>query len=120
MTINDFGHVLAALRSEKRLTINDISQKSGLSGAYISNLERNKRQNPSRSSIKKLADALSVSHEYLLQAAGYAVDSHDNEPADLYAVLKNRPVKYKGSLLTDRQADIIDALIDELIKGGRC
>lgn len=51
------GNKIRHLRKSRKLKLNDIAEKSGLSVSYISQLERNLVE-PSLSSLKKIASAL--------------------------------------------------------------
>jgi len=46
---------------DKRVTIYDIAKKTGLTPGYISNLERGQRSNPSKTTMKIIAEALGKS-----------------------------------------------------------
>ena len=50
------------LRKQRNLTLAELSMRSGLTTAYLSMIERGKRQ-PSMQSIQKIADALQVDKE---------------------------------------------------------
>lgn len=58
------GERIKELRTKKRWTITDLSQRSGLSLAMISSLENGTR-NASKKTIKILADLFKVSEEWL-------------------------------------------------------
>lgn len=55
------GRNFARLRREKRLTQEQVADRSGLSQQYISDLERGRR-NPTVITLYELAQALGVSH----------------------------------------------------------
>ena len=61
-----FGARLRETRGRK--TLRDLSMESGVSIAYISDLERGILKNPSLSTLSKIARALGVSVDYLLGA----------------------------------------------------
>ena len=52
---------IKTIRLKKRLTITDLSRKSGLSRAYISLLENGIRKNPSHEVMEKIAEGLGKS-----------------------------------------------------------
>lgn len=54
------------LRNSKNMTQQQLSRKSGVSQAYINELENGKKSNPSINVISKLAEALGVSAKDLL------------------------------------------------------
>lgn len=55
------GNKLKDKRKELEMSIYDVSEKSGLSTTYISNLENNNRANPSKDVMEKIAKALGSS-----------------------------------------------------------
>lgn len=55
-----FGERLHQLRKERRWTLAQLSQRSGLSVSHISSLERGTRTKPSMEVVAKLANALQV------------------------------------------------------------
>ncbi|WP_010283057.1 helix-turn-helix domain-containing protein [Bacillus timonensis] len=62
----NLGEKLKEIRKEKRLTIADLAQKTGLSNGYLSNVERN-LNSPTIESLRKIVDALSISLVELFQ-----------------------------------------------------
>lgn len=65
-TANAFGRRLRHWRTERGVTLRDVSDSSGISIAYLSDLERGKLVNPTLDTLTALADALSVSLNELL------------------------------------------------------
>lgn len=62
---NTFGNNLKKYRTEKKIGINELGRKIGVSGAYISALETGKKQNPSLDMIGKLSNALNIPSSFL-------------------------------------------------------
>ena len=69
--MDDFGRYLRRLRQERDLTLKQVQLASGVSNAYISQLERGRRKSPHPDILKGLAKAYGVPVEDLLRAAGY-------------------------------------------------
>ncbi len=65
-----FGQRLRQLRLSKGMTVVRLGEATGLSQAYISSLENGSRQSPTLKTIRRLAEALSVPVEELLEDAG--------------------------------------------------
>lgn len=61
-----FGEYLKELRLERKLHLRDVEVRSGISNAYISQLENGNRGIPTIKTLKKLADAYDVSIESLV------------------------------------------------------
>jgi len=60
-----FQDILRRVREQKQMSQSDLAEKAGLQPAAISHFE-NGRRAPSFANLRKLADALSVSIDYLL------------------------------------------------------
>ena len=64
----DLGTLLRRLRGE--LSLRDVNRLCGVSGSYLSQIERGQRR-PGRSLVLKLAEAYDVDGEELLKRAGH-------------------------------------------------
>ena len=71
--IEDFGALLRRLRGD--LSLRDVNRLCGVSGSYLSQIERGQRM-PGRNLVLKLAEAYGVDGEELLKRAG-----HTGQPA---------------------------------------
>jgi len=65
--MSNLGEKIRKLRSEKELTIPDLTKLTGVTAATISDIERGRIANPSVYSIHKIARALQVDISYLLE-----------------------------------------------------
>lgn len=65
-TSGHFGERLRRWRSDRGVTLRDVSESSGISIAYLSDLERGKLANPTLDTLTALAAALGVSLNELL------------------------------------------------------
>lgn len=63
----DIGKKLKDWRIEKKLSQTDLSKKSGVSQSQISSIESGLKENPGIITMKKLADALEITVEDLLE-----------------------------------------------------
>ena len=59
------GTAIKLCRGRKKLTLSELSEKSGLSVSYISLLENNKRD-PNLSKVESISDALNIPLSLLL------------------------------------------------------
>jgi SOS regulatory protein LexA len=66
-----FGLYLRELRKNKKISMKKLEELSGVSNAYISNLENGKRGIPSPEVLKKLHGPLGVSYDELMERAGH-------------------------------------------------
>jgi SOS regulatory protein LexA len=69
--IKEFGNYLKKLRKENGLTIRQLTEKSGVSNAYLSQLETGKRGLPKPEILAKLHGPLGVGYDELMEKAGY-------------------------------------------------
>lgn len=67
----ELGAYLKQLRLDKKLTIRQLEKMSGVSNAYISQLENDKRGLPTPDVLKKLHEPLGVGYDELMEKAGY-------------------------------------------------
>ncbi|ACZ61379.1 hypothetical protein DhcVS_217 [Dehalococcoides mccartyi VS] len=67
----NLGQFLKSLRDRQRMSLRDAEKESGVSNAYIAQLEKGDRPAPSPDILKKLAKAYNVTVRELLMRAGY-------------------------------------------------
>ena len=69
------GEYLATLRASKGLSLRDVEETtdSGVSNAYLSQLEHGKITKPSPNILHTLASAYGVPYETLMEKAGYII-----------------------------------------------
>ncbi|MBR0612370.1 helix-turn-helix domain-containing protein [Bacillus safensis] len=110
----NFGAYLRALREEKKLSVNQLAMYSEVSAAGISRIENGKRGIPKPLTIKKLAGALKVPYEDMMQAAGYieeasSVHQHDEDDLAL-SKIKEAAAQYELADLEIFDGDIWSTL----------
>lgn len=66
----DFNY-FKALRESKSLTLREVESKTGVSNAYLSQLESGKIKQPSPLYLHKLADLYEVGYSILMEKVGY-------------------------------------------------
>jgi HTH-type transcriptional regulator, competence development regulator len=76
---NSLGKFLQAAREQKKLTLRAVEQETGVSNAYLSQLESGKIKQPSPVFLHKLSDLFEVSYTDLLSLAGYPIPSSEEE-----------------------------------------
>jgi repressor LexA len=67
----EFGNYLKHIRKEKGLSLRKLEELSGVSNAYLSQLENGKRGMPTPEILKKICGPLEVPYEELMEKAGY-------------------------------------------------
>lgn len=63
------GNNIASIRKQRGYTLSELSEKTGISKSYLSNIERNLKQNPSIHVMEKIAEVLKVDIKTLLKIA---------------------------------------------------
>lgn len=94
-------------RTELKMTAKKLSEETGLTPAYISQLENGKRENPSTDVMDKIADALHTTIDYLLnrtedtelQKAEDKIDKYTEQDKLFFSKYKNLNDNAKKQLL---------------------
>lgn len=102
--MKDFGKYLKNLRLMQRLTLREVENKTGVSNAYISQIERGIRRAPSPQILKKIAPLYKVTVKELLEAAGY---------------LEKKELSFEDNLKYDQDAQTIFRGYEKLSHGAR-
>lgn len=66
-----FGDGLRTARELRNLSLREVEAATGISNAYLSQLEHNKIKKPSPHFLHKLAALYEISYEFLMEQAGY-------------------------------------------------
>lgn len=74
---------LKDLRETKKLSLREVEKRTGISNAYLSQLERGDAENPTPQKLQKLASCYGVPYVDLMKAAGYLKESGRVGPTDL-------------------------------------
>lgn len=69
--MNGIGRALSQARNRKGLSLRAVEAATGISNAYLSQLESGKVREPSPNMLFKLAELLEIPYETLLSLAGY-------------------------------------------------
>jgi transcriptional regulator with XRE-family HTH domain len=131
MTEN-FGEYLRTLRLEKRYSLREVEELSGVSNSYLGLIERGQRPIPGADILKKLAPVYDVPIRDILVAAGYLKDedvslSEEDEVEMAFRFVMNDPryksgTRIKGGLNTEVKRFIVEmyekATGKKLLPGG--
>ena len=63
------GINISTIRKQRGFTLSELSERTGISKSYLSNIERNLKQNPSIHVMEKIASVLKVDLKALLKIA---------------------------------------------------
>ncbi|MGN7479008.1 helix-turn-helix domain-containing protein [Solibacillus silvestris] len=69
--MTDFGAYIKKIRDSKGMTLNQVAMYAEISAAQLSRIETGKRGTPKPQTIEKIAQALKVDYNDLMQIAGY-------------------------------------------------
>ncbi|OXM85233.1 XRE family transcriptional regulator [Paenibacillus rigui] len=85
------GNNIASIRKQRGFTLSELSERAGISKSYLSNIERNLKQNPSIHVMEKIAAVLNVDIKTLLKIAAdpVAMQPLDKEWIDFIRDLKD-------------------------------
>jgi len=108
--MESFPEYLQRLRAHLKLSYRDASAKTGISTAYLQQLEHGTRGTPKPDILKKLALAYGISVKEMMQVAGYLDDPNppkstltDQEEIELaFSYVMNDPRYQWGARLSGR------------------
>lgn len=78
-----FGSGLKTAREMRNLSLREIEQATGISNAYLSQLENGKIKKPSPHFLHKLASLYGIGYEQLMEAVGYVQSTKTGGPKTL-------------------------------------
>ena len=102
------GAYLRALRESMRMKLREVEEASGVSNAYLSQLETGKIGKPSPHILHKLASVYNVPYEMLMDRAGYLDGTDGRRGEDEPAVRGSRiPASALRDLTTDEEEAVL-------------
>ena len=133
----EFGEYIRKIRKEKGISARELSRRTGISQAYLSQLETGKYKNPTKKVVIDLANGLNISRVEPLRKAGYLSEEDYqiiNELKDFneemqeinkhnirLLLLNDKNLHWDEKILTDKQRqDILNFIQNEIIgtEGG--
>ncbi len=112
--MSDYGSYFKALREAKSLTLREVEKQTGISNAYLSQLETGKVKQPSPFNLHKLAQLYDVPYETLMEKVGYPV------PQNFESLTTREPIAAQGrlgALTNEEELELLDYL--KLIRNRR-
>lgn len=114
-----FYDKLRDMRKLKGFTIRELADRSGVSAAYISQLENGNRGIPSPDVLMKLSEGLNTSYSDLMDIAGYLESSPTNPnlqsaPVNLRRFLRENELSFDGFVLTEDDKEWIERMLTVL------
>jgi len=96
---------LRRLRELKECSLRDVEEATGISNAYVSQLERGEATGPSPHKLYKLAEFYDTSYEALMRTAGYIREEGEGE--------EKKPGPFEMQLMSmDLDEDEKDMIVD--------
>lgn len=100
------GSYLSALRDANAFSLRGVQEKSGISNAFLSQLESGKVKQPSPVVLYKLAELYGVPYETLMERAGYPVPEGQTPMPRTASAVFNR----LGNITEDEEQTLLDYL----------
>ncbi|MCA0453941.1 MAG: helix-turn-helix domain-containing protein [Chloroflexi bacterium] len=108
------GEFLQSVREAKRISLRAVEKATGVSNAYLSQLETGKIKQPSPTILHKLSELYEVAYNELLALAGYPVP---NENVGTYA--SPRSFDRFGNITKEEEQELADYLAFLRARRGR-
>lgn len=109
--MSEFGDHIKNLRKIRKLSLRELSEKSGVSHTQISRIELGQRENPKPETIQKLAEGLEVDMIELMSVAGYGYI----EIPQLFLDEDTRRVIEEFNKLHPQSKKVVEDLIQSLL-----
>jgi transcriptional regulator with XRE-family HTH domain len=103
---NNLGSYLRSLRDARGLTLRGVEDITGISNAFLSQIESGKVKQPSPVNLYKLAQLYEVSYEHLMIYAGYPMP----EKTSLNAPSESNVLSRIGPLTEEEEHALLDYL----------
>ncbi|KEQ21768.1 helix-turn-helix domain-containing protein [Paenibacillus tyrfis] len=115
----DFYDQLRDMRKLKGFTIRELADRSGVSAAYISQLENGNRGVPSPDVLMKLSEGLNIPYTELMQIAGYLEKTASDKEEGAYTkprvnlrrFLRENDLVFDGIELTELDKEWIERML---------
>lgn len=72
--MSKLSELLRSARNHKGSTLREVEESTGISNAYLSQIEKGKVKRPSPNKLKKLSKFYCMNYSKILESAGYADD----------------------------------------------
>ena len=99
--VSPFGEEIKRIRKSKGMSIRSLSEQSGVSHSYISQIENGNRDVPQPELIKKIANGLGVDYFFLMRIAGFMNLEIEKESVNIPELIKTFPIEDKKQILYD-------------------
>lgn len=103
--IDALGQELRRARLAANLKLRQVEADTGISNAYLSQLETGKADNPSTTVLRKLAKYYHVGPELFLKAAGYGTKAEDDGLRDVFISHRSKDKEFVRELAASIEAE---------------
>ncbi|WP_282936678.1 helix-turn-helix transcriptional regulator [Paenibacillus sp. RC67] len=117
----NFYEQLRDMRKLKGFTIRELADRSGVSAAYISQLENGNRGVPSPDVLMKLSEGLNTPYSELMEVAGYLEKAEMERDAtysrprvNLRRFIRENELSFDGIELTEQDKEWIERMLTAL------
>jgi transcriptional regulator with XRE-family HTH domain len=86
---NTLGTFLRAAREQKQFSLRAVEKATGISNAYLSQIESGKIKQPSPTMLHKLGELYETSYSLILEMAGYPVPNEETDVENRSALTPN-------------------------------
>ncbi|MBP5444720.1 MAG: helix-turn-helix domain-containing protein [Acholeplasmatales bacterium] len=117
--MSDLGDYIKNKRVELQLNRVQLAKRADISHTEIHRIENGIRQQPSYQVLCRLADALEVPKEELLNIAGYEINDNASQIEDIYPGLKTEKQKEVANKIMSslsRNSNLKDDDLDDLYR----
>mgnify|MGYP001328575675 CR=1 FL=1 len=108
------GQFLQSAREAKKLSLRAVEKATGISNAYLSQLESGKIKQPSPIFLHKLSELYEIAYNDLLSLAGYPIPNDDTMASN-----QQRAFDRFGDITKDEEQELADYLAFLRAKRGR-
>lgn len=113
------GDRIRKIREDKKMGLNETAKSAGISGSYLSNIEKGIKSNPSTETLQKIAAALGVFIDEFFKEDSPKTDVENldipQEYTDKYKVTK-KDLKQRDEVINHAQAFMMDDKVSETDK----
>ncbi|WP_051620335.1 helix-turn-helix domain-containing protein [Paenibacillus sp. UNC451MF] len=117
----NFYEQLRDMRKLKGFTIRELADRSGVSAAYISQLENGNRGVPSPDVLMKLSEGLNTPYSELMEVAGYLEKAdmdregpYSRPRVNLRRFIRENELSFDGIELTEQDKEWIERMLTAL------
>lgn len=98
------GQVLKAIREKSKKTLREVEESTGISNAYLSQLENDKIKRPSANVLYKLSDLYEIELDVLLSAAGII----EKQKSNIQSEFQKKVALFADKLSPDEEKEILN------------